>query len=99
MDLDFALNERVKNMVEINVFQQEGVFSRNKKISMIQVRIDECFSFPGKWAINNAFYLLHDPEVLAKVNLTEVGRIYLQAKFTSHNQIDDNREPHLTQYF
>jgi len=43
----------------------------------LDLKVDECFNFPGKWMINNSFYLLHDPQALKTTNLTHVGRIYL----------------------
>lgn len=45
------------------------MLSKDKFLSKLSLGIRECINFPGNWIINNAFYLLHDPEALFKTKV------------------------------
>ena len=53
------------------------MISKKKLISQLKLPINECINIPGRWVINNAFYLIHDQLALKKTGLNDVGRIYL----------------------
>ena len=97
-EFNFENINYIKNL-KIFIKNKSSLFSSDKIISSLNLPIKECINFPGKWVINSAFYLLQNPEILRKIGISDVGRIYLQARFIPDKMISDSTIPQISSYF